>query len=1063
MQSIVRALAKSCWLFFKWSVLGAAIGAALAIPRLSERVDDEIRRRVEAHFAQYFDGLKVTIRSAELMPGRGIAIRGLAVLEPGAEGPRAELAQVEEIFVACPTNLEELVAGEPEIGRVVLRRPTVRATRRPDGSWSVAKLLRPRAAHKGIPEVRIESGSVELFDPLRNPSSTFTLREVNLVVGPAEGAPAAPGASRSCKFEGTCTGDLLRQVEVTGTFDAERPHWGVSGVVEGLDVSPELFHVLPEEWGPRLDVGKSLRGQGRLEFRAEYDPDVAGSCRFRCTGHLVRGRVEDTRLPHPLTDVRGTVVCTNDAVVIERLSARSNSASLAVSGRRSGYDAQSALVLEGEVRGLELDQQLADALPEKLREQWHRHLPAGQVDARFKLAYDGQSWQPDLSIQCLNVSFTYDKFPYRVEHGQGTLELRDNTFTASVTAYSGNQPVRVTVETAEALTRPHGWAQAKGENIPLDDKLLTALDPKSRAVVRSLDPKGTVNFVVQAGRDKPGEPLHRYLLVGLNRCSVRYEKFSYPIANIRGTLEMRDGHWSFRDLEGFNDTGRLTGEGTLVPTPEGNRLRLSIVGTGVALDEELRDALKPGMQQVWNNLQPQGMVDVRAEISYLAGRDQFAVDLRAEPRSENSSIKPTYFPYRLDKLRGVLTYRDGHVALEQFRSEHGNTRVASSGQCDFFPDGSWRLELDQLNVERLRLDREFTAALPGRLRKAVAELNPAGPIQVRGLFAVAQDGRPGDPLSTQWDLAVGFQQASVDFGLKLDNLHGEVRLVGACDGDHFQSRGELALDSAMYKDFQVTRVTGPIWIDDERILFGTWVDRPPAGQPAPARSDKPAASRSLFARLFGGTLVADGWVALGPTPRYALHAELSQGDLARCVQEVSPGAQNLRGTIRATVDLHGSGRTLNLLGGHGRVRLSEADVYEVPVMIALLKMLRAQRPDRAAFSTSDIDFRIEGNHIYIDRIKFAGDAISLVGNGEMNFQSELRLTLHAMVGRGERDLPVLQQVLGGASQQIMLVHVGGTLQNPETSREPFPGVARAIQQLQNDRDLGAERRALRKR
>jgi len=424
---------------------------------------------------------------------------------------------------------------------------------------------------------------------------------------------------------------------------------------------------------------------------------------------------------------------------------------------------------------------------------------------------------------------------------------------------------------------------------------------------------------------------------------------------------------------------------------------------------------------------------------------------------------PTYFPYRLDKLRGVLTYRDGHVALEQFRSEHGNTRVASSGQCDFFPDGSWRLELDQLNVERLRLDREFTAALPGRLRKAVAELNPAGPIQVRGLFAVAQDGRPGDPLSTQWDLAVGFQQASVDFGLKLDNLHGEVRLVGACDGDHFQSRGELALDSAMYKDFQVTRVTGPIWIDDERILFGTWVDRPPAGQPAPARSDKPAASRSLFARLFGGTLVADGWVALGPTPRYALHAELSQGDLARCVQEVSPGAQNLRGTIRATVDLHGSGRTLNLLGGHGRVRLSEADVYEVPVMIALLKMLRAQRPDRAAFSTSDIDFRIEGNHIYIDRIKFAGDAISLVGNGEMNFQSELRLTLHAMVGRGERDLPVLQQVLGGASQQIMLVHVGGTLQNPETSREPFPGVARAIQQLQNDRDLGAERRALRKR
>jgi hypothetical protein len=45
----------------------------------------------------------------------------------------------------------------------------------------------------------------------------------------------------------------------------------------------------------------------------------------------------------------------------------------------------------------------------------------------------------------------------------------------------------------------------------------------------------------------------------------------------------------------------------------------------------------------------------------------------------------------------------------------------------------------------------------------------------------------------------------------------------------------------------------------------------------------------------------------------------------------------------------------------------------------------------------------------------------------------------------------------------MLIHVGGTLQNPETSRERLPGLARVLQQLQPDRDPDAERRLPRKR
>ncbi len=136
------------------------------------------------------------------------------------------------------------------------------------------------------------------------------------------------------------------------------------------------------------------------------------------------------------------------------------------------------------------------------------------------------------------------------------------------------------------------------------------------------------------------------------------------------------------------------------------------------------------------------------------------------------------------------------------------------------------------------------------------------------------------------------------------------------------------------------------------------------------------------------------------------------------------------------------------MSGKGAVRLSNADVYELPVMISLLKILSIRSPDQNAFSDALVEYRVEGEHIYFDRIKLYGDAISLFGTGEMNFQSQIGLKFYALVGRGE--LPVFKQVLGGASQQLMSIHVDGTLQNPETRREALPAVSQALQQIRDE-------------
>jgi len=172
--------------------------------------------------------------------------------------------------------------------------------------------------------------------------------------------------------------------------------------------------------------------------------------------------------------------------------------------------------------------------------------------------------------------------------------------------------------------------------------------------------------------------------------------------------------------------------------------------------------------------------------------------------------------------------------------------------------------------------------------------------------------------------------------------------------------------------------------------------------------------------------------------------------LAQCAREVMPGRQKLGGKILATADLTGSGRTRNALSGKGRITLSEGNVYELPVMISLLKILTISEPNQKAFSDGTIDYHIAGEHIYFDQIAFHGDAISLRGSGQMNFQSQIELTFYCLVGRGELDLPLIKQVVRAASQQLMLIHVGGTLQNPEPRQEALPALNQALQQLRGE-------------
>jgi hypothetical protein len=1041
----VRQLFDLIILLVKWT-LGLTLVGAIALGFYAyHRLDEEVRATVEQRLGEKYPHLKVSVRAAHLVQGEGIRVRGLSIIEPNPSGPQEELFFVDEMFVHCSTDPRVLLQGKLDVARVTLRKPIVRAALRHDGRWSAAQLLPLPSFGPGTPTGIIEGGMVEIVDVTGPIPTKVVLRDAHFKCEPVEaGAPNAEGR-KPLRISGHITGDHIRNLEFEGWFDPSGAGWSLAGDVGQLDVSPELQRSLPNNLGMWLGKLGALRARADAKFRLGYqaatDRSSAGSFQFDVAGKVVEGRLEDPRLPYPLVDVACAFHCHNGGLEIAEGTGRYGPSTLRLDLEKVGLDEVGPLSLRATTQRLPLDAKMLELLPESLRTQWHNFLPAGEIDLDVQAKYADGLWHPEATIVCHDVAFTYHKFPYRLERTRGQLKLVDRQLTLDLTASAAGEEAKIVGQLSFEPTGPHGWTEIRAQAVPIDDRLVRALPAKAGELIRALHPQGRCNLYFRAVKELNGDGImHKHALINLVGGSLRYDKFPYPLHEIFGTVEMRDEAFVFHDdLRAVNDTGRITCRGQLLPDADGGELTLTFHGDQLPIDEELRDALNPGSQRLWNDMKPRGMLNLDAEIRYRLREKALSVAVRAEPVGDTASIEPSYFPYRMEKLHGTFSFADGQLQMEQLRAEHGRTQISASGVCRIDPQGGWRLQLDRMFVDRLQADRDLLNALPEALKRSTAALDPKGFFNVRGSLVLAGGGVGTKSLASEWNVNVDCHNNALLCGVELNGIHGTVWLAGKSVDGRFESTGELQLDSIAYKDYQCTEVLGPLWIDNEQVLLGFWADR--------RRGQSP--ERHLTGKLCSGAAVADGWVVLGEEPEYAFLATLSQASLAQLAQEHLPGTSRLSGEIAATIDLRGKGRTRNNIAGRGSVQLRNANVYQLPAMVSLLKVLSLRSPDTSAFTESDINFMIQGEHCYLERIDFDGKAISLQGRGELNLANDaIALVFRTVVGSDAQRPQGVRQLLGGASQQILLIHVDGTLQNPQVRREAFPGVNQALEQLQ---------------
>jgi hypothetical protein len=604
------------------------------------------------------------------------------------------------------------------------------------------------------------------------------------------------------------------------------------------------------------------------------------------------------------------------------------------------------------------------------------------------------------------------------------------------------------------------------------DKLLEGLQKKPEAaeVIRQMNFSGLIaanGFIEKLVGDQPANIRFN---VGIHSGEIRHRLLPYRMFGLTGMIAFANGAVTAEKLEGVSSTGNITISGQFQPD---KTWWVRIVGQAVELNRELYQALSPGVQTVWDQLDPQGTLDhLMVQVENPGSGVQVSVSGYQYPSTardpSNLRMEPEWFRYGLEKMSGHFHYQDGTIKISDVQGWHGTVPVSFEAHGQSTAE-YWQVTIDHLLTGQIPYNHEIKRALPQAVQVASERLGLAGSMAVQGSVSIFQrltpaaqeDTRgvvpagwttdPGSEIaplpmnrpSLLWDLRLDLENASAELGLPVRNVHGSVVLRGRSNRETAYCGGQWNLDSAMVQGVQLTSIQGPFWCNEANVLFGSTI-----GQlPAEIQTQCCGPLASLTANSLGGRWSLDGQVWLRDDVQFQLQTTASHVDLARLAEQFAPETRDVMGQGSGSLVLSGSSAGTHSLEGQGIVRIHNARLYEVPLFLQLLKTLQVKTPDKTAFDEGSIDFGIRGSDIECHRIELNGDAISLIGNGRANLSRDLDLNFYTVLGRNQVYLPVVSDLLHAGSQQLLWINVKGSVDKPVLTRETFRALNEAVRLL----------------
>ena len=195
-------------------------------------------------------------------------------------------------------------------------------------------------------------------------------------------------------------------------------------------------------------------------------------------------------------------------------------------------------------------------------------------------------------------------------------------------------------------------------------------------------------------------------------------------------------------------------------------------------------------------------------------------------------------------------------------------------------------------------------------------------------------------------------------------------------------------------------------------------------------------TNDVRARTLSGTIFISGVESLDTHQRSKYRLRLVDADLQGLLLDLGETNTNVSGRLSIQCDLQGALTNTSTLEGQGRGWLRKANLYEVPAIIRLFRMLSVT-PGQGAFDSADIQFGIDGERLPIHELVLDGDIVSMRGSGWVNMRRELHLDMYANVGRRGMIGAIFHPIAKSSAGKLWQIEVNGTTNDPQI-RRPMP-------------------------
>ena len=1073
---------------------------------LKQKVSTELRDVVQTKLAQGLEdtGLVAQLGQARFLEGQGIKLNDLSIELGGANGPLGQNSRLEvyETFIHSPASMAQLVSGDLGVNAIEFRRAKLVIVRDRNGNWDLqnvfSKLQNLPRSENGLMPIGLRDCEIQFVDQSSVSKKPISITGLEVFVQPVQHENR-----ELIQINGNCQTAGVSKVALVAYIDPANQTWSSEISASQAKLSRDMLRIVPPSVSAKLENLNHLSGVINLNAQASGSTSLDQLPRFSIGGNVSQLNVDDDTIPKPIQNASGNFQIDNQGFSISNASGSLGQGEfLNCNYSQRGIPKPIQWHLDGRVNQFNFEHTptMDRWLTKPSKKFCKEFSPNGTSDFEFAFDFDGHELKRTVNANLTDMSFSFHKMPYRIDHCAGRVECVNNELAFRVRAMDPRNQFdfKGQVSGMGDSTKFVMDMSAPGD-IPIDQKLLDALEsiPKLSKVVRSFQPTGLIGGIGRIERKTHHGPVEKSFDIRVKQCSIRHDHFDYPIHHINGLIQSRDSDFTFTDLVGSNGSGKVVCNGGWNPV-HGLGVRFNC--QSIPLSDQLRSALKPEIREIWNGFRPRGTLDsMRVDMTLPINQRHLDIAVEATMNKATDatqanyvSIHPVWFPYQINHVVGKVNIGNGIIKLTDIEGQHQKTWIACQGDGRYTND-AWSVKLRDMFVGGLKADEDFLKAIPRGLATPIQKLKFDGLMTVKGELSIAGSKRIAQPVyqpvgyrgqtglgvnqigtnvaspniaqqaippttyqATQqattlaWDLELVLNQAKMLIGFPIENVFGGIKLVGQYDGKNATCRGDLNIDSLTLYDNQITKITGPIWLDNFRTAAGVFAK--PSLTPQNQNNISPLANsgfepRSLTGIMHRGKVNFDAQMNTGERGEFYLQATLEDGCLKTTCRDFGAELKNLEGHSFAAVRMSGDYTGTHSHRGDGSIKLRQAKIYELPAFLTLLKRLKIRHADRTAFDTGNIDFEIQGETIDFKKLEFLGDAISLIGNGKMNLDWDIDLNFYSIIGRNRINIPLISELYRAGSQKALWINVTGKLDNPQINRHVLPQLNDSLQQI----------------